>query len=88
MRLLLSLRPSASSIWSTTRSAILRKAVSLPPAMESTPAGPVQSSSLREMSDADLPSSATRGRTPDQAEAMSTRVSGDTENHAAAAVRR
>jgi hypothetical protein len=56
--------------------------------MESTPAGPVQTSSLREISEADLPASATRGRTPDQAETMSARVRGVTENRAAEAASR
>ena len=48
----------------------------MPPPIEITPAGPIQTSSLRETSDADLPASATSGRTPDQAEVMSDGRSG------------
>ena len=51
-----------------------RKAVSLPPAIEITPAGPVHTSSRREISEGLLPAWAISGRTPDQTETMSARV--------------
>ena len=57
-------RPRRVSHRSITRSAIRLKAVSLPPAIVTTPPAPMVVSSLREISDGDLPGCDTSGRRP------------------------
>ena len=69
-------RSSWPATTSSTSSAMRRKPVSLPPAIEIMPPGPTVTSSLRDISLGSLPCWAMRGRTPAHAATTSDATSG------------